>query len=285
MAKGTYSRNGHPFEIGTINRGYLGTCTQMGKPIRDQDLNAASLMAQEQTRILWNESFDDSKRSWGWTNISSMTISKDQIHVNRCGFVVDGIAGIWDGFASVLGTANILSLPSPKDPAKAILCWLEVWIGEVGEKDTVYLHGNQGFVWDTDPAHPVQYAAHTFKNDLIDANLDFSPILMAQVKYRTRATEVSVDPLPRELRVFAEQFDPSKPFPGEYRFETPAERKEPYPNRAGYKWLGQCAGTNAQAGNMNYSIWDGRVFALPICLKKPGQDPVDVREVVGGTKT
>jgi hypothetical protein len=171
-----YSRDGVPFGLETEDRSFFGAPINTGVPVLDQDIQLMHRINADRVFKLYEGMF-----TAGWMNISQpdsqvdfTSRGVDTLELPSGTFVFNGIPIAFDGAFTEFNRVDLLSTTDSVTPHTDDLIFLEFWMEEVRENDTIYMLGNTDW-WSTN---------HT--NDIVDPQIGDPAATRIQLRYRTR---------------------------------------------------------------------------------------------------
>lgn len=190
-----YSRGGLPFGLPTEERSYFGAPINTGVPILDQDVQLMHRINADRISQLYDCLF-----TCGWLTIPepdplisyiNKGINNFEIQPEQK-FLCNGFPIIYNQSFTEFNRIEVTSTNSPPDlvfddslgvcppgPSPSThecdLIFLEFWLEEVRDADTIYRYGNID-----------HYNPSFFSNDIIDPAVGLPAAVRVQLRYRTR---------------------------------------------------------------------------------------------------
>lgn len=251
-----YSRTGLPHVLDTLERNFLSAPLNSGVPVLDQDINLMQRISYEQQADLFRCLFRA-----GWTSINELNSLNDFTSKGINTFrIVQPQRFIFNGsciiFAESFTSVNTITLPStltPYDPVYDAfgfplavspthgedLVFLEFWMEELNELDTIYRYGNVN-----------HYNSLHFTNDIIDPAIGDPAAVRIQLRYRVRIVKGANDIRDGNVYIQGKKSTPDKV----RRFQYDADNNVFYHDTTTSTSIGE------------FDDFNGILYATPLCV-------------------
>lgn len=168
-----YSRNGQPFGLSVMRKGYWGAPINSGVPVLDQDINLMHNIMDDRMAVLWDATFTNGFRVAGGLGnygVNVLELTPAFIEYNSNYALISDTA--------VAGTNRITLETTVGRPVGQTydIIFLEMWYEEVREDGIIYEWGNT-----------LHYNPSFFTNDIVDPAVGIPATTRVQLRYRIRA--------------------------------------------------------------------------------------------------